>query len=158
MNRSPDEARDGVPSPAVEDTYIEGAVTWALGQVGSTEYAYRCLAFVEDAYERGNPLWLDGQGCTAKETADAYQAQEHSGAPSRGAYVCYDCWGTIGGEHRNWGHVGISVGDGRVVHAWASVRVDDHLVIQDLAAPGWSQPAYSGGVPVSAILKGSSAR
>jgi hypothetical protein len=88
-----------------DNTYISGAVEWAMDKLGSTDYAYKCLAFVEDAYELGNGLWLAGQGCTAKEAADAYRAQDHGGVPPQGTYVCYDCWGTYKSEHRNWGHI-----------------------------------------------------
>ncbi len=31
-----------------------------------------------------------------------------------GAYVCYDCGGSSMGWH-DWGHIGLSVGDGRVI-------------------------------------------
>jgi hypothetical protein len=141
-----------------DDIYISGAIEWAMGKLGSTDYAYKCLAFVEDAYELGNNVWLDGQGCTAKEAAEAYSAQDHGGVPPRGAYVCYDCWGTFEGEHRNWGHVGLSTGDGKVIHAWGEVRMDDYLAVQDLDVPGWTKPRYIGWVPVSAILKGMTAQ
>lgn len=141
-----------------EQVYVRAAVEWAVARVGSTGYLYKCLAFVEDAYELGNDIWLDGQGCSAKEAADAYGAQDHGGVPPKGAYVCYDCWGALQGERRNWGHVGLSAGDGRVIHPWGEVRVDDYLAIQDLDAAGWTKPEYVGWIPVSAILKGVTAR
>jgi len=72
--------------------------------------------------------------------------------------VIYDCWGPLKGEQRNWGHIGLSTGDEKVIHAWGEVRIDDYLAIQDLYAPGWTKPKYIGCVPVSAILKGMTAR
>ncbi|NLD74140.1 MAG: hypothetical protein GX649_15675 [Chloroflexi bacterium] len=39
---------------------------------------------------------------------------------------------------------------------WALAMVGD--AYEGATPPGWSQPAYIGWVPVSAILKGSSAR
>lgn len=134
---------------------IDGAIQWATERLHNTEYTYRCYLFVEDAYEIGNNIVLDGQGRTAKEAADAYRAIEHTGTPARGAYVFYDCFGTIEGEHRNWGHIGISLGDGQVVHAWDQVRVDDYLEIEQLeSAPGWEKPKYIGWAPASIFLRG----
>jgi hypothetical protein len=45
--------------------YIEGAIRWAMERLGSTEYAFKCYGFLEDAYEFGNDIVLDGQGCIA---------------------------------------------------------------------------------------------
>lgn len=42
--------------------YAEGAVAWALSKLGVTDYAALCYAFVEDAYELGNGIILDGLG------------------------------------------------------------------------------------------------
>lgn len=141
------------------EKYVEGAIQWASDRLGTSGYAFLCYAFVEDAYELGNDIWLDGQGCTAKEAADAYGAQDHRGAPPRGTYVCYDCWGTLEGEHRNWGHIGLSVGGGKVIHTWGGeVRMDDYRAIEDLDASEWATPEYIGWVPVSLILKGMTPR
>lgn len=135
--------------------YIDAAIQWATERLGSTDYAYRCYLFVEDAYELGNKIVLDGQGTTAREAADAYQAERHTDAPTRGAYVFYDCFGTIDGEYRNWGHIGISLGEGLVVHAWDEARVDGYLEIEQLApAPGWAKPKYIGWAPASVFLRG----
>jgi len=141
-----------------QEIYVSGAVEWAMDRLGCRDYLHRCYAFVEDAYELGNSIWLDGQGRTAKEAADAHRAQDHTGVPPKGSYVCYDCWGTVEGEYRNWGHIGLATGDGAVIHAWDEVRLDGYLAIQDLQAPGWTKPEYIGWVPVSLILKGMTAR
>ena len=136
------------------DTYVDRAIRWAMEALDSTEYQTLCLKFVEDAYEISNDIELDGCS-TAKESADACNAQENVGVPPRGAYVFYDCWGTIEGKRRNWGHVGLSMGDGRVIHAWDRVRVDHYLDIQNLeAGPGWTRPEYIGWAPVSVVLEG----
>ncbi len=137
--------------------YIEGAIRWALDRLGSTEYAFKCYGFLEDAYELGNNIVLDGQGSTAKEAADAYGARRDPDVPPRGAYVFYDCWGAIEGELRNWGHIGLSLGDGQVIHAWDKVRVDGYRAIESLnAAPGWTKPSYIGWAPAEEILRGMS--
>lgn len=139
--------------------YAEGAIAWALEKLGVPDYAGLCYAFVEDAYEFGNGIVLDGKGCTAKEAADAYGAAECSGEPPRGAYVFYDCIGALKGEHRNWGHVGLSLGDGRVIHAWDRVRIDDLRGVEELTpAPGFEKPRYIGWTPVERILQGMTVR
>jgi hypothetical protein len=69
------------------ETYIANAIHWAQAQLESAAYPFRCLAFVEDAYERANRVEIFG-GSTATESADAYAARsnrEHP--PPRGAFV-----------------------------------------------------------------------
>jgi cell wall-associated NlpC family hydrolase len=134
--------------------FVEKAVDWALSQVGSTAYATKCLGFVEDAYEVSNDIWLDGYA-SAKEEADAFGVTHCDGDPPRGAFVFYDCWGTLRGTYRNWGHVGLSLGDGRIVHAWDQVRVNTVRDVEELSAgSGWTAPRYIGWAPVSRILEG----
>jgi len=139
--------------------YIDGAIRWAIDRLGAADYAFKCYGFIEDAYEFGNHIVLDGQGCSAKEAADAYGAERHTDVPPRGAYVFYDCWGTIDGDYHNWGHIGLALGDGQVVHAWDKVRLDDYLGIEALEpAAGWTKPRYIGWAPVSEILRGMTIR
>ena len=47
-------------------------------------------------------------------------------------------------EYAGWGHCGISFGDGRVIHAWDMVRVDDYLAIEELTALTGDHPKYLG--------------
>ncbi|MFE2290542.1 hypothetical protein [Streptomyces sp. NPDC059452] len=42
----------------METTRTENAIAWARQHLGTASYASRCLAFVEDAYERANGLEL----------------------------------------------------------------------------------------------------
>lgn len=131
---------------------VERAIQWALAQVGSNAYPSRCLAFVEDAYELGNDIEIFG-GSTAKEAADGYGLE--TGQPPPGAFVFYDCFGSLSGVYQNWGHVGLALGDGRVSHAWGRVRIDSYLDVEKLAgAPGWGQPRYLGWTGVARSLQG----
>lgn len=135
-------------------TLVENAVDWALSQLGSTEYTTQCLGFVEDAYEISNDISLDGYA-SAKEEADAFGVEDGDEVPPRGAFVFYDCYGTLRDTYRNWGHVGLSLGDGRIVHAWAEVQVDTvHGVEALTAGSGWTTPRYIGWAPVSKVLEG----
>jgi cell wall-associated NlpC family hydrolase len=144
----------GSPSKDELRCYVENAVTWVKGRLGSEEYRFRCLAFVEDAYEMSNNIEIFG-GDTAKESADQYGVINREGVPPAGVFVFYDCWGTLKGRYKNWGHVGLSTGDGNVIHAWNVVRIDDYLDLENITpAPGWTQPRYIGWAPVERIFQG----
>ena len=41
-------------------TYIANAIHWAQEHLGATDYAGRCLAFAEDAYEESNHVEIFG--------------------------------------------------------------------------------------------------
>ncbi|MDP9273650.1 MAG: C40 family peptidase [Chloroflexota bacterium] len=139
---------------------VELAVAWALAHLGSPDYALRCLAFVEDAYERANQIEVFG-GDSAAESAARYGTHplERAAPPPRGALVFYACGGPVQGEHREWGHVGPSLGDGEVVHAWDRVRVDDIEAVEHLIrADGWSQPRLLGWTAADRVLEGRATR
>lgn len=137
------------------DSYVDRAIAWATARLGNPDYAFRCLAFVEDAYEAGNAIEIFG-GSTAKESADEYGVTEpQPTAVPRGAFVFYDMTGELFGRRTNWGHVGLHFGDGRVVHAWDEVRIDGYLALQALeVAPGWTQPRYIGWAAPERLLRG----
>ncbi|MBT2759208.1 C40 family peptidase [Mesobacillus foraminis] len=136
------------------DEYIHNAIKWAKGHLNSKDYCFICLAFVEDALERSNNIEIFG-GNTAKESADLYGAYKHSGMPPKGTFVFYDCIGEINGVRKNWGHVGLSIGNGEVIHAWDKVRIDPYLEVEMLtAAPGWEKPKLIGWVPLERIMLG----
>jgi uncharacterized protein YycO len=135
-------------------TYIQNAIQWALSRLGETQYTSRCLAFVEDAYEKSNGIEMFGGSC-AKESADEYEAAQNTGEPPLGAFVFYDCSGVLFNEYKNWGHVGLCTGDGKVVHAWDCVRVEDYRAVEALPSPeGWTKLVYLGWSPVERILQG----
>jgi hypothetical protein len=135
--------------------YVKNAMSWAERQLGSTAYPFLCLAFVENAYEQSNQVEIFG-GSSAKESAEEYEAHQNTESlPPLGAFVFYDCWGVLNDAYKNWGHVGLSVGEGQVVHAWDVVRLDNYLEVQSLTpAVGWTQPQYIGWVPVERIFRG----
>jgi len=69
--------------------------------------------------------------------------------------VFYDCFGIIDDAYQNWGHVGLHIGDGQVIHAWNEVRVEDYLDVQSLSpAPGWTKPQFIGWAPIERIFVG----
>lgn len=134
------------------DTLVNNAVQWAKEHIGSREYLLMCLAFVEDAVEQSNHIEIFG-GDSAQESADMYGVSANTGEPPKGAFVFYATHGVVDGQPVNWGHVGLCVGDGRVVHAWDVVREDDYLALEKLPpAPGWTPPRYIGYAPIERVL------
>jgi cell wall-associated NlpC family hydrolase len=133
--------------------FIDNAVSWALSNQHRTDYVFKCLAFVEDAYEYGNSIEMFG-GSTATESAIEYGVHPE-GLPPKGSFVFYSATGPIDGVTRDWGHVGLCIGDKKVIHTWNTIRIDNYMDVEALpGAPGWSQPRYLGWTSPSVFLKG----
>ncbi|MFL0248672.1 hypothetical protein [Candidatus Clostridium stratigraminis] len=133
---------------------INNAIEWAKCHLNSTEYMFRCLGFLEDAIEQSNDIVILRVD-SAKESANLYESYQHTGIPPKGAFVFYDCYGQVNGEYRNWGHVGLSINNGDVIHSWDRVRIDNYLEVENLAsAPGVEKPKYIGWVPLEHIIVG----
>ncbi|GAA1823192.1 NlpC/P60 family protein [Agromyces salentinus] len=134
------------------------AIHWARQHLGSSAYSTRCLAFVEDAIERGNGIEIFG-GDDAAESARLYDAGRTSGEPGPGDLVFYESVGELFGSRRDWGHVGLGLGGGEVIHAWDEVRIDDYRSLGALApAAGWEPLRLLGRVPLARVLEGSRVR
>jgi NlpC/P60 family len=103
---------------AGEGGRAEGAIAWALGRQGDPSYNFWCLKFVAHAFganAAGFP--------TAQAAANALGVRDRAAGPAaapRGALVFFRY------VYRgvSYGHVGISLGDGRMVHAVQTVRVE----------------------------------
>lgn len=133
--------------------FTENAIKWAQNPENQRNYTFWCLAFVEDAYERSNSIEMFG-GDDATESANIYGVKT-KGTPPRGSLVFYSATGTINGIKKDWGHVGLSLGDGKVIHAWDKIRIDNYYDIENLTgAPGWEKPIYRGWTPSEIFLKG----
>ena len=130
---------------------IENMIAWAEGRLGETRYAGWCLSFIEDALEISNRIEIFG-GDSAKESAEMYADALREGVPERGAFVFYDCLCLSDEGLVNWGHCGIGLGDGTVIHAWDRVRVDGYLDIEHMTARSGDHPRYIGWVPVERVL------
>lgn len=134
-----------------ENTLIENMLRWAKDMLGETKYAGWCLSFIEDALEIPNGIEIFG-GDSAKESAELYADAMRTGEPERGAFVFYDC--LCPGEEGsvNWGHCGISLGDGTVIHAWNTVRIDGWREIERMTALTGDHPRFIGWVPAARVL------
>lgn len=105
------------------------ALQWALKQVGRKDYRLWCLRFVANAYNSTNAGYP-----TAQAAADALDLRDRGGSPSSapaGSLVFFHFVATDG---RAYGHVGISLGDGRMVSAQDTVKIER---IADV--PAWRQ-------------------
>ena len=134
------------------DILTDNMISWANERLGETRYAGWCLSFIEDALEMSNGIEIFG-GDSAKESCEMYSDALRGGEPERGAFVFYDC--LCDGENGpvNWGHCGICLGEGRVIHAWDKVRIDEYLHVCELTAPTGDHPRYTGWVPLERVLK-----
>ncbi len=131
---------------------IENMIRWAEGKLQSAEYAGWCLSFIEDALEISNGIEVFG-GDSAKASCELYRDALCLGAPERGAFVFYDCICASEDGSVNWGHCGIGLGDGGVIHAWDVVRTDGYLDIEAMTTPAGNHPKYIGWVPVERVLR-----
>ncbi|HPF08533.1 MAG: NlpC/P60 family protein [Candidatus Cloacimonetes bacterium] len=140
--------------PEIPLHYISNAITWAKSKLGSTDYRGKCLAFTEDAYEQSNDLEIFG-GDSAQESADIYEAGNKELPPPLGAFVFFSCKGEVEGKIMNWGHVGIAIENGEIIHAWDKVRIDSlEAMVELVPPPGWSKLEYLGWSPVERIFQG----
>ena len=130
---------------------IENMIHWAEEKLGEGKYAGWCLSFIEDALEISNGIEIFG-GDSAKESAELYSDAMKTGVPPRGAFVFYNCMCISQGGPVNWGHCGISLGDGKVIHAWDVVRIDDYLELEKMTALSGDHPGYIGWVPIDRVL------
>lgn len=157
VRQRPPSASDHARVQDTEARIVERAIAWALAQAGSTSYALRCLSFVEDAYEVPNAIEVFG-GASARESADRYGVEVSTGAAPRGAFVFFATDGVVDGEPCDWGHVGLALGDGRIVHPWPEVRVDAIDDVPRLPAGTWSTPRYRGWAAPAVVLAGARPR
>ncbi|HPT72361.1 MAG TPA: NlpC/P60 family protein [Candidatus Cloacimonadota bacterium] len=142
------------PHSQILSQYFERAKEWALNFLESKEYNTRCLAFVEDAYEIPNHIEIFG-GDTATESAQEYNASHTEEEPLIGAFVFYSCSGMLHDQYKDWGHVGLYLGEGKVIHAWDKVRIDPLKDMENLSVPpGWTKLVYLGWAPQERIFEG----
>lgn len=116
---------------------VEGAINWAYSKknAGDTSYSYWCLKFVSDAwYSQG----VSNSGYSYATLAGNAMISNTDQNPPRGATVFWDWYGTVDGVYQNWGHVGISLGDGKVIHADSTgIRVTGLYLDSSRQYRGW---------------------
>ena len=112
---------------------------------------------MEDALEISNGIEIFG-GDSEKSSCDMYSDALQNGLPPRGAFVFYDCLCLSENGPVNRGHCGISLGDGLVIHAWDTVRIDNYIEIERMTAQSGDHPRFIGWVPIERVLKQKSDR
>lgn len=132
-------------------TIIENMISWAQNELGNSEYAGWCLSFIEDALEKSNDIEIFGGDC-ARESFEMYSDSVKTGIPERGSFVFYDCICQSEQGPVNWGHCGIGLGDGMVIHAWDVVKENDYLEIEKMTSNAGSHPRYLGWVSVERVI------
>lgn len=134
-----------------EKAMVENMISWAKERLGHPEFAGWCLSFIEDALEMSNEIEIFG-GDSAKESSELYADAMRPGVPERGAFAFYDCLCPSEDGPVNWGHCGIGLGDGCIIHAWDVVRIDGYLDIEKMTALTGDHPRYLGWVPLDRVL------
>ncbi len=124
------------PEPSTSIDGAEVAVKWAREQIGSHRWDYYCLAFVFNAYKEAGIAKSSFE--YAKLAEDAFRTNTDR-EPPYGALVFYEWKGTIDGEYKNWGHMGIHIGNNKVIHAFGKqgVQISHGLDIAGCKYTGW---------------------
>lgn len=137
--------------PVITLEEANAAANWARSQVGSTAYHTRCPQFVRDCfyYGAGYSYWsVDGN---ARTLADRWMVCNSDSNIPIGALVFYDYITDLGEGLRNYGHVGIYVGDGQVVSALKTVTIHGIHSLNNCNYIGWGtyrnyQAEYNHGI------------
>lgn len=125
--------------PTYENTFpgAEAAISWATSQLGNQSYNYWCLKFVGDAFRQGG---VGNAGYSTATIAGNAIITHTDSNPPRGAVVFYDWYGSIDGVYQNYGHVGISLGNGQVIHAdYNGVKITNLNIDSSRKYRGWGQ-------------------
>lgn len=127
-------------------TSVDDAVDWAGGQLGSNsdlgcqynpggKWAYWCMHFVGHAYNEVPSGFYDAYAGWVDNgsTFGLRKTYNDTNAIPRGALVFFD---TAVSEE----HVGLYIGNGKVIHAWTSGVVEDNINLIDGRYLGWRWP------------------
>ena len=124
----------------ITSNQTETAINWATNQMnsGNKSYINWCLAFVSDAFKAAG---VTAGGYDYATLAGNAMVKHTDLNPPRGAVVFYNWSGTIkyngSNTYNNWGHVAISLGNGKVIHAdYDRIKVTD-IIIPYRQYRGW---------------------
>lgn len=134
-------------------TQVETAIDFGESKKdsGTKAYSYLCLKFVGECFGAAG-LSVPTYGYAANAASKLVSSTSTN--PPRGAVVFWDWWGTIDGVYKNWGHVGISLGDGEVLHAdYNGIKVTGLYIDSSRTYRGWG---YWNNTPISTSTSSSS--
>lgn len=124
-----------VQAATLTNSQIDGAISWAKDKLGSQSYNYYCLAFVSDAWKSQG---IGNKGYAYATLAGNAMITHTDQNPPKGAVVFWNWYGSVGGEYKNWGHVGIALGDGKVIHAdYNGVKITNLNIDSSRTYRGW---------------------
>lgn len=119
------------------DPRAPGVIAWAKAQLGRTDYNGWCQKFVHNAYGRSYG-YASAKACY--NDIGRKDSIGNLGNVPVGSLVFFD-------GHPQYGHVGIYIGDGKVIHGVATVRIEDMRT-------GWLGKSYLGWAPAPASWPG----
>lgn len=96
-----------------------GALKWALERAGSKDYALWCLRFVANAYNAQKSGFR-----TAQEAAERLGLRNSGGSAASAPAGALLFFRYIGADGANYGHVGLSLGNGRMISALTTVKIE----------------------------------
>lgn len=96
---------------------------------------------------------MDDEVGIPKQYENLDRLYKNRGIPPKGAFVLYDYAGPIHNYYKNLGHVGLSLWDGNIIHAWDEVRIDNYMAVENLKPDEeWSNAKYIRWIPMDSIL------
>ena len=129
------------PPDYFSEEWIEKVVNWASAQEGKDCWYERCMGFVSDAFKvcENRP----GSANDLKdslESAGVFYSKENGWEPPRGSVVFF----SANHPYEDEGHIGISLGGGRVIHSLGTVRIETIDEIEENSVInsylGWAYP------------------
>lgn len=123
----------------ISSSSIEKAINYAYNEKSTRPDYWKgyCAAFVWACYNKGAGL-SNRSYPTAREMGDALITHTDANPP-RGAFVF---WYKTSDPYNHAGHVGLSLGDGTVIHAFSSIKVSQISTVNNSGYTyrGWGAP------------------
>lgn len=117
---------------------VESAISWAISQEGKTAWSGYCLGFVAKAFGQESSGWTSPEDAR-KKLGNRFYPAATDWNPPRGALVFFSAKGTWCDapygciDLADYGHIGIYLGNGGVVHAYGAVKVQSIVEIEQLS-------------------------
>ena len=117
--------KDELIEPPSFDSWAEAAISWAMDKAGRREWSNYCLRFVANAFRQRSPE-PEGEWDSAWDAVNGdedfdlvLQDSDNWRSAPRGALIFFGQT-----DDNKDGHVGIYLGDGRIIHAYGIVKTN----------------------------------
>jgi len=117
---------------------VEKAIKWAKSQEGKMDWSGYCLKFVAQAFGQKSSGWASPVDAIGK-LGNRFYPVEKCQNPPRGALIFFSAKGKWCGasygciDSPDYGHIGIYLGNGEVIHAYGRVRIQTLTAVEQLA-------------------------